>query len=61
MSNGCRADYDVRRRFIVDELNKMGLTCFEPEGAFYVFPSVKKTGMDSDTFCESLLRENGSL
>ena len=52
-----RADYDVRRRFIVDELNKMGLTCFEPEGAFYVFPSVKKTGMDSDTFCESLLRE----
>ena len=52
-----RADYDVRRRFIVDELNKMGLTCFEPEGAFYVFPSVKKTGMDSYTSCESLLRE----
>ena len=50
-------EYDMRRRFIVDELNKMGLTCFEPEGAFYVFPSVKKTGMDSDTFCESLLRE----
>lgn len=52
-----RADYDVRRRFIVDELNKMGLTCFEPEGAFYVFPSVQITGMDSDTFCEALLRE----
>ena len=52
-----RADYDVRRRFIVDELNKMGLTCFEPEGAFYVFPSVQVTGMDSDTFCEALLRE----
>ena len=52
-----RADYDVRRRFIVDELNKMGLTCFEPEGAFYVFPSVQATGMTSDAFCENLLRE----
>ena len=52
-----RSDYDVRRRFIVDELNKMGLTCFEPEGAFYVFPSVQATGMTSDAFCENLLRE----
>jgi aminotransferase len=52
-----RGQYDLRRRFIVDELNKMGLTCFEPEGAFYVFPSVAVTGMDSETFCKKLLEE----
>lgn len=52
-----RGQYDLRRRFIVDELNKMGLTCFEPEGAFYVFPSVAVTGMDSETFCKRLLEE----
>ena len=34
----------------------MGLDCFEPEGAFYVFPSIQSTGMDSETFCESLLK-----
>ena len=52
-----RAEYDMRRRYIVDELNKMGLTCFEPEGAFYVFPSIQSTGMTSETFCERLLKE----
>ena len=52
-----RAEYDMRRRFIVDELNKMGLTCFEPEGAFYVFPSIQVTGMTSEEFCQTLLEE----
>lgn len=52
-----RAEYDLRRRFIVDELNRMGLTCFEPEGAFYVFPSIRITGMTSEDFCQKLLTE----
>ncbi len=52
-----RADYDSRRRFIVGELNKMGLQCFDPEGAFYVFPSIQKTGMTSEEFCTALLME----
>ncbi len=52
-----RAEYDVRRRFIVNELNQMGLTCFEPEGAFYVFPSIGITGMTSEEFCQKLLTE----
>lgn len=50
-----RTQYDMRRRLIVDGLNKMGLTCFEPEGAFYVFPSVKSTGLTSGEFCEKLI------
>ena len=52
-----RGEYDMRRRYIVDELNKLGLTCFEPEGAFYVFPSIQMTGMTSEEFCETLLKE----
>ncbi len=52
-----RDEYDMRRRYIVDELNKLGLTCFEPEGAFYVFPSIQKTGMTSEEFCQRLLME----
>lgn len=52
-----RDEYDMRRRFIVDELNRMGLTCFEPEGAFYVFPSIQATGMTSEEFCTRLLQE----
>ncbi len=48
-------EYDMRRRLMVDSFNKMGLTCFEPEGAFYVFPCIKSTGMTSDEFCEKLL------
>ncbi len=50
-----RSQYDMRRRLIVDGLNQMGLKCFEPEGAFYVFPSVKSTGLTSAEFCEKLI------
>lgn len=46
-----------RRNFIVSGLNRMGLTCHLPEGAFYVFPSIKKTGLTSEEFCERLLNE----
>ncbi len=52
-----RADYDARRRLIVNELNQMGLTCFNPEGAFYVFPSIAVTGLSSEEFCHRLLQE----
>ncbi|NQT71187.1 MAG: aminotransferase class I/II-fold pyridoxal phosphate-dependent enzyme [Chloroflexi bacterium] len=51
------ADYDHRRRFIVKGLNDIGLTCFEPKGAFYAFPSIKSTGLSSEDFCEKLLVE----
>ena len=49
------AEYTMRRRYIVDRLNKMGLQCFNPEGAFYVFPSIRSTGLTSQEFCEKLL------
>ena len=52
-----RQKYDIRRRFLVSELNKMGLHCFEPKGAFYVFPSIKKTGLTSEEFCNRLLEQ----
>ncbi len=48
-------EYNIRRRFLVDALNRLGLTCFEPKGAFYVFPSIQSTGLSSDEFCEKLL------
>ena len=51
-----KSQYDMRRRLIVDGLNSIGLKCFEPEGAFYVFPSVKCTGLTSMEFCERLIR-----
>jgi aminotransferase len=51
------ADYDQRRRIMVKGLNDIGLTCFEPKGAFYAFPSVKSTGLSSDDFAEKLLLE----
>lgn len=51
-----REEYDMRRRFIVKSLNEMGLTCFEPRGAFYVFPCIKSTGMTSDEFASALLK-----
>ena len=51
------ASYDARRRLIVSGLNELGLDCFEPKGAFYAFPSVRKTGMNEHEFCETLLRE----
>ena len=52
-----RESYDRRRRLMVDGLRKMGLHCFEPRGAFYVFPSIKSTGLTSEEFCERLLQE----
>ena len=52
-----RDEYDTRRRYLVNEFNRMGLTCFNPEGAFYVFPCIKSTGLSSEDFCERLLYE----
>lgn len=49
--------YNQRRKYLVHELNAMGLECFEPYGAFYVFPSIKKFGMSSDEFATRLLQE----
>ena len=48
-------EYNVRRRWLVNALNEIGLTCFEPKGAFYVFPSIKSTGLTSQQFCDELL------
>ncbi len=50
-------EYDRRRRLIVAGLNELGLDCFEPQGAFYAFPSVKISGMDDEAFAEALLKE----
>lgn len=50
-------EYNYRRRYIVDGFRKMGLHCFEPLGAFYVFPCIKPTGLTSEEFCEKLLEE----
>ncbi len=50
-------EYNYRRRVIVDGFREMGLSCFEPYGAFYVFPCIKKTGMTSEEFCTRLLEE----
>lgn len=50
-------EYNYRRRYVVDGFRKMGLSCFEPLGAFYVFPSIKATGLTSEEFCERLLEE----
>ena len=52
-----RDEYNRRRRYVVKALNDMGLTCFEPRGAFYVFPSIQTSGLTSSEFCEQLLRE----
>ena len=48
-------EYDMRRKLLVKGFNEMGLECFEPEGAFYVFPCIKSTGMSSTEFCEKLV------
>lgn len=50
-----RKEYDLRRRWLVNALNNLGLTCFEPQGAFYVFPSIQKSGLSSEEFCKQLL------
>lgn len=52
-----RDAYDKRRRFLIHKLNEMGLTCFEPYGAFYVFPCIKSLGMTSEEFANKLLME----
>lgn len=50
-----RDEYNTRREYLVGRLNQMGLSCFEPKGAFYAFPCVKSTGMTGDEFAENLL------
>ncbi|HAG12601.1 MAG TPA: pyridoxal phosphate-dependent aminotransferase [Ruminococcus sp.] len=50
-------EYDHRRRFLLERFAEMGLPCFPAQGAFYLFPSIENTGMDSETFCEQLLQE----
>ena len=52
-----RDSYDQRRRLMVDAFNRMGLKCHLPEGAFYCFPSIQATGLNSEDFCTRLLRE----
>jgi len=52
-----RNEYDRRRRFLLNAFQKMGIECFEPFGAFYMFPSIKKFGMSSDEFATRLLKE----
>ena len=54
-------EYNRRRRVLVDGFRKLGLDCFEPLGAFYVFPCIKSTGMTSDEFCEKLLLQEKVL
>ena len=54
-----RSEYDKRRKFMIKSFNDMGLTCFEPKGAFYVFPSVESTGMTGEEFATALLNEKG--
>lgn len=49
--------YNSRRKIIVDGFNRLGLTCFEPKGAFYAFPDISSTGLSSEAFCEQLLYE----
>jgi aminotransferase len=51
------AEYNQRRKYMVSAFNEMGLSCFEPKGAFYTFPSIKSVGLDEEEFCEKLLVE----
>ncbi len=50
-----KEEYDGRRRFLVDGFRKLGLSCFEPRGAFYTFPCIKSTGLTSEEFCDRFL------
>ena len=52
-----RESYDKRRHFLMKQFEVMGLPCFEPKGAFYMFPCIKEFGMSSDDFATTLLRE----
>ncbi len=51
-----KQDYDMRRRFTVKGFRDIGLECFEPKGAFYLFPCIKSTGLSSEEFCERLIK-----
>ncbi len=52
-----RDEYDMRRKLILNGFREIGFECFEPQGAFYVFPCIKSSGMSSDEFCEELLHD----
>lgn len=52
-----RDEYDGRRRYLLEGLRRIGLPCFEPKGAFYMFPDIRGTGLTSDEFCERFLVE----
>jgi aminotransferase len=52
-----RDEYNHRRRFMLDSFRETGVECFEPLGAFYLFPSIQKTGLSSEEFCTRLLTE----
>ncbi|MCA9926711.1 MAG: aminotransferase class I/II-fold pyridoxal phosphate-dependent enzyme, partial [Anaerolineales bacterium] len=52
-----RDEYNRRRQLIVNGFNTLGMDCFEPKGAFYAFPSIKRTGMAGDKFAMTLLEE----
>jgi aminotransferase len=52
-----RHEYDLRRRLFVSGLNRIGMSCFEPKGAFYAFPSIQSTGLTSEAFAEKLLKD----
>jgi aminotransferase len=51
-----REEYDGRRRYLLEGFHKIGFDCFEPKGAFYMFPDIRSTGLTSDEFAEQLLR-----
>ena len=51
------AEYDRRRRFIYNGFREIGIECFEPEGAFYIYPEIGKFGLSSEEFCDRLLNE----
>lgn len=53
-----RHRYDMRRRFMINELNSIGLPCYNAQGAFYVFADIRSTGLSSEEFCEELLKES---
>jgi len=52
-----KEEYNARRRFLLEGFRKLGLECFEPKGAFYMFPCIKSTGLTSEEFCEQLIRK----
>ena len=53
-----RKEYDMRRKFLIKELNGVGLPCYNAKGAFYIFADIRKTGLSSEEFCERLLLQN---